>query len=228
MADRERLHRRVDTPARDSRRAERPERTPAVHPALDLQRRVGNRAALVALGAQTALQVGAADDPFERAADAAAAQVVASLRSGGATVGAPSPDGELDAGPPLRRTVRRAPAPAPVVGREGGPVDAELEASLQSARSGGAPLAEPVRRQMEGAFGADFAGVRVHQGAQSKALNDQLGARAFTLGSDIFFSSSVPDASSPEGAHLMAHELAHTVQQAGGIGRRVVRRPNQD
>ena len=39
---------------------------------------------------------------------------------------------------------------------------------------------------MEGAFGSDFSGVRIHTGAESDALNESVSARAFTTGQDIF------------------------------------------
>jgi hypothetical protein len=77
---------------------------------------------------------------------------------------------------------------------------------------------------MESAFGADFSGVRVHTGSASDQLNDQLGASAFTVGSDIFFRGSTPDASTAGGQELLAHELTHVVQQGGSARRTVQRR----
>jgi len=65
---------------------------------------------------------------------------------------------------------------------------------------------------MEGAFGADFSDVRVHTGAQAGAVSQQLGALAFTTGSDIVLGegSSVGD------QRLLAHELTHVLQNRGG------------
>lgn len=79
---------------------------------------------------------------------------------------------------------------------------------------------------MGGAFGADFSDVRVHADTESTALNDELGATAFTLGSNVFFRDGVPDTSTTEGAELVAHELAHTIQQSDDptIGRRIQRK----
>ena len=71
-----------------------------------------------------------------------------------------------------------------------------------------------MRRSMEGAFGADFSGVRVHTDRRSTDLNERLQARAFTLGSDIFVHKPA-DLSGSSGAHLLAHELTHVVQQSG-------------
>jgi hypothetical protein len=66
---------------------------------------------------------------------------------------------------------------------------------------------------MEGAMGADLGSVRVHTGPESSELGDRLGARAFTIGSDIFFNGQAPDTATASGQHLLAHELAHTMQQ---------------
>jgi hypothetical protein len=77
---------------------------------------------------------------------------------------------------------------------------------------------------MESAFGADFGEVRVHTGGESAALNEALGARAFTYGSDIHLGGGVADLSSADGTHLLAHELAHVVQQTGDRVHRLVDR----
>lgn len=130
-------------------------------------------------------------------------------------------------------TVRRSTAsadPAAVaggrtqVGLEGGAVGADFEQGLQSARGSGSPIEASVRRSLEGAMGADLSAVRLHTGSQSAELNEQISAKAFTVGTDIFFREGVPDASTTSGQHLLAHEVAHTVQQTGGAQRRVIRR----
>jgi hypothetical protein len=63
---------------------------------------------------------------------------------------------------------------------------------------------------MEGHFGADFSGVKVHQDPAADALAANMSARAFTTGSDIFLRSSERAGDS----NLMAHELTHVVQQS--------------
>ena len=80
---------------------------------------------------------------------------------------------------------------------------------------------------MEGAFGADLGRVRLHEGSEPAALNEALGARAFTVGSDIFFGAGIPDVASPSGRHLLAHELTHTLQNgsAGSVARTIRRAP---
>ncbi len=112
---------------------------------------------------------------------------------------------------PLAGAVQRDAA----AGAAGGPVGADLERSIEGARSGGSPLDAGLRVQMEPAFGADFSGVRVHSDAKSHGLNQSLQARAFTTGQDIFFRGGEYNPGSSAGKELVAHELTHVVQQNG-------------
>jgi Domain of unknown function (DUF4157) len=92
-------------------------------------------------------------------------------------------------------------------------VQPDVEETIQSERGGGHQLDNGVRSQMESSFGSDFGGVRVHTGAKADALNQTLGARAFTTGQDIFFGQNNYDPGSSNGRELIAHELTHVVQQ---------------
>jgi hypothetical protein len=71
------------------------------------------------------------------------------------------------------------------------------------------------RNNMEGAFGADFGGVRIHTDARADDLNRALSAKAFTTGQDVFFRSGEYNPGSSSGRELLAHELTHVVQQDG-------------
>jgi hypothetical protein len=106
--------------------------------------------------------------------------------------------------------LRRAAEPA--IGLEGGPVDDDMARQIDSLRGGGTGLSEGVRTPMESAFGADFAGVRVHQDVQSDALARNMAAKAFTTGSDIFLRED----QNANDSSLLAHELTHVVQQSSG------------
>ena len=99
-----------------------------------------------------------------------------------------------------------------VVGLEGGPVGEDIEQRVNSARGGGSAPPAAIQAKMEAATGADLSGVRIHQDNDSDALNRQMTAKAFTTGNDIFLRS---DASTGD-SHLMAHEMAHVVQQSSG------------
>ena len=101
----------------------------------------------------------------------------------------------------------------PAGGALGGNVTDEVESSIRSQRGGGNAIPEATRGAMESGFGADFSGVRIHQGASADSLNRSLSAKAFTSGSDIFFRSGEYDPGSRQGQQLLAHELTHVVQQ---------------
>ena len=92
----------------------------------------------------------------------------------------------------------------------------QIESSLSSSKGGGSALPDDTRLQMEGAFGADFSGVRVHTGGAAVQMNQDLQAQAFTHGSDVYFNAGKYDTGSTEGKRLLGHELTHVVQQGGG------------
>jgi Domain of unknown function (DUF4157) len=94
-------------------------------------------------------------------------------------------------------------------------VSANLAAEIRSAKGGGNSLPPSVRRFMEPRFEADFSAVRVHTGAQAASMSQQLSAKAFTIGQDIFFGDGQFKPESRQGKELIAHELTHTVQQGG-------------
>lgn len=76
----------------------------------------------------------------------------------------------------------------------------------------GHPLPQAVQLKMEALFGARFSDVRVHVGPQVASI----GALAFTRGSDVWFATGQYDSNSVRGHRLIAHELAHVVQQRSG------------
>src|SRR5215217_5600361 len=98
---------------------------------------------------------------------------------------------------------------APEVGLEGGQISHELSGQIESRRGGGGTLDDGTRTRMETAFGDRFDDVRVHTDDESDRLNRSVSAKAFTTGTDIFFSRNA----SPSDGNLLAHELAHVVQQ---------------
>jgi len=96
-------------------------------------------------------------------------------------------------------------------------VQPDIEQAINAKRGGGQRMDSKIQGQMETAFNADFSGVRVHADAEADHLNRSLNARAFTVGRDVFFRSGSYNPGSSTGRELIAHELAHVVQQAGGI-----------
>ncbi|HET8927444.1 MAG TPA: DUF4157 domain-containing protein [Microbacterium sp.] len=83
-------------------------------------------------------------------------------------------------------------------------------------RSGGRPLDAGLRHSMEARFGCDFSSVRLHDDPQAARAASGVDAAAFTVGEHIVFGDGRLDPSHPEGRHLLAHELAHVVQQRAG------------
>ncbi|HYN93724.1 MAG TPA: DUF4157 domain-containing protein [Pilimelia sp.] len=81
---------------------------------------------------------------------------------------------------------------------------------------GGAPLAPEVREDMEGRFGQDFSGVRVHTDSAAHDSAVSVNAQAYTVGENVVFQRDRYDPASPAGRHMLAHELTHVVQQRGG------------
>jgi hypothetical protein len=77
----------------------------------------------------------------------------------------------------------------------------------------------PNRNYFESRFGTDFGSVRVHDNPGAASLSSAIGARAFTMGRDIFFGAGQLDLATKPGRHLVAHELSHTIQQTGQLGR---------
>lgn len=100
-------------------------------------------------------------------------------------------------------------------GRDGG-ARAGNPAAIQAQLSGGSPLEGGVRTRMESAFGYSFSRVRVHNDPKAGRLSSDLNARAFTIGSDVAFASGEYRPGTLIGDALIAHELAHVIQQGSG------------
>ncbi len=83
-------------------------------------------------------------------------------------------------------------------------------------RSPGQPLDPATRAFMEPRFGHDFSRVRVHTDAQAAESARAVNALAYTVGHDIFFAHSHYDPASSVGRWILAHELAHIIQQVNG------------
>ncbi|MFC3958204.1 DUF4157 domain-containing protein [Halovivax cerinus] len=82
--------------------------------------------------------------------------------------------------------------------------------------SSGQSLDASIQRAVEDRMGDSFGDVRIHTGPQAANACEEINARAFTVGNHIAFNSGEYDPESPEGQHLLAHELAHVRQQTGG------------
>ncbi len=89
----------------------------------------------------------------------------------------------------------------------------EVEQYIEKSRGHGQSMDSNTLEQMNTDFGRDFSGVRLHTGSSAGNAARTLGAGAFTTGRDIYFGPGRYQPGSRSGRHLLAHELAHTVQQ---------------
>jgi hypothetical protein len=158
---------------------------------------------------QRKLAVG--EDPLERATDRAAGEVM--RMSAPEPVIAPAPAqlqrkcAACEEEEP--RKLRARPAASPVAG--GSEAPAIVHEVLGST---GQPLDPSARALMEPRFGRDFADIRVHADTAAGESARAIGALAYASANHIVFASGQYDPHSDHGRHLLAHELAHTVQQA--------------
>jgi hypothetical protein len=157
---------------------------------------------------QRKLKVGAVDDPLEHEADRVADQVVRM----------PAPEVAMTPAPPsVSRKCDACEEGEKLQKKEAGPQAAagEAPASVHAVlRSPGQPLDAATRAYFEPRFGRDFSGVRVHTAAAQSARD--VNAHAYTVGYNIAFDTGRFAPGSQEGRRLIAHELAHVVQQGQG------------
>lgn len=81
---------------------------------------------------------------------------------------------------------------------------------------GGSPLDPGARSFLEGRMGTDFSDVRIHTGPKADESARSISAQAYTVGSDVVFRSGAYQPDTQAGRHVLAHELAHVVQQKAG------------
>lgn len=202
-----------------------------------LQQTRGNQAVQRAVNERLhpKLAVGAANDEYEQEADRVADAVLSTPDRRGQCVD----EADQQHRPRARRVQRECsdcadeetlrPRRAVRTTRERSTsVSPEIADRVPSSSGGGRRLPPRVRDGMARKMGADFDDVRIHTGSRAAQLSRRLGARAFTYGRDIYFNAGEYAPESPRGKRLLAHELAHTVQQKRGtkhaIQRAVCRR----
>ena len=91
----------------------------------------------------------------------------------------------------------------------------DVEAAIAASRGGGRALDGAVRERLAPGLGDPLADVRVHEGPDADHLARAVSARAFAVGSDLFFAEGEHRPGTSEGNRLLAHELTHVVQQRG-------------
>jgi hypothetical protein len=168
---------------------------------------------------QTKLTIGAVNDPLEREADAAADRVMRmadpAISYGSAT---PRLSRKCETCEDEERTVHRKEIGADTAVDTAPPVVEDV------LRGSGQPLDRVTLEFMSGRFGNDFSDVRIHTGAQALQSAAAVGARAYTVGTDVVFGAGQYDPVGNAGRYLLAHELAHVGQQQNKGNPRVVHR----
>ena len=155
----------------------------------------------ISTSAPAGMTIGRPDDQYEAAAERAAEAVIA----GNGASEAPA----IGGGAP-RVQARAVAGAAPQV-------TAELPRQMQAAATEGRALPTSQRTFYEDRLGHDFGAVRIHAGPAAAAAASSVQAQAFAHGSDVYFGENFYQPDSPSGQRLIAHELAHTVQQRPNV-----------
>ncbi len=147
---------------------------------------------------QTKLAINARGDKYEQEADRIADQVLAK---------------------PVHRLLGEAqPRIQRFAGASRGQVEVVPASVDRALASPGRPMPSALRHEMEGRFGYDFSGVRVHTGTAAEESARDVGAHAYTFGPNIVFGAGEYAPRTDEGRRLLAHELTHSLQQSGSEG----------
>jgi len=175
---------------------------------ITLQRSLGNRAASAALvgpRGRDRLWVSDPHDACEGEADRIAEAVT-----------------RIPDGPAMAIPVTPAPTSA-MRQVEAGAAEGGVAASaaftdrVQTRLGQGEPLPPDMREMFETQMGADFSAVRLHKDAEAGRLSREIGAEAFTVGTDIYFPAHQASTDT-EARQLLAHELIHVIQQRAMTG----------
>ncbi len=165
---------------------------------------------------QPKLSIGAVNDPLEHEADAMADKVMGMQAIPFVPAGSAGGIQRKCAGceeeeqvqcKSLASFIQRKESPA-------GTVTSDTVANkINASKGSGSSMDSNTGSFMQSRFGADFNNVKIHTGGEAIQMNRELGAKAFTVGNDIYFNKGQYNPGSADGKHLLAHELTHTVQQ---------------
>ncbi|PWJ57479.1 uncharacterized protein DUF4157 [Dyadobacter jejuensis] len=178
---------------------------------------------------QPKLMIGQADDPYERQADQVADQVVRGASPGSVRFGSEFAIQRKCSD--CEKEDETLPQKSPLIQKKGmntGTFAGEaISSQIEASRGAGNPMNATTQRFMESRFGNNFSGVRIHTDTRAIQLSQDLNAQAFTVGNDVYFNAGRYNPETTGGQHLLAHELTHTLQQGGGLNRRVQRQAEE-
>ena len=173
---------------------------------LQLQRTAGNQAVqiLIKSGAlQAKLRIGQPNDIYEQEADRVAEQV---MRMPNTALQRKCPKCDKDEKKILQ--VKELPEKVPETQNQSNSLLVN-----EVLRSPGQPLDLKTRTFMEPRFGYDFSQVRVHTDVKAAKSAREVNALAYTVGKDVVFGKGLYETGRSDSQKLLAHELAHTIQQ---------------
>jgi Domain of unknown function (DUF4157) len=209
-------------------------RTTTLHPIVQARLRIGLQPASTCAcdgscprcqSAVSGLEISQPNDSYEREADAVADRVMRMV--GAASPVAPAepvlqPKRATNEGEDDDEKLLQTKAGSSSPSAQSFPESSSARSSVHAALSvPGQPLAAETRAFFEPRFGRDLSGVRLHRGAAAERSAREISASAYTVGRDIVFGNGGLAPETPAGRWLMAHELAHVLQQGAG---EVVRR----
>jgi Domain of unknown function (DUF4157) len=172
---------------------------------------------------QFKLAIGAPDDPLEHEADAMADTIMRMPEQNFIQRKcAECEEEEKVQRKPLASFIQRKGSSAGTVASDA------ISNKINASKGSGSNMDSHTQSFMQSRFGADFSDVKIHTGNESTQLNRELGAKAFTVGNDIYFNEEQFNPNSSEGKHLLAHELTHTVQQGNSSNEWVSRKCDVD
>lgn len=100
-----------------------------------------------------------------------------------------------------------------------------LRHQLEQGPDRGVPLSDELRAWLEPRLGYDLERIRIHTGGEPAGTAERFGSSAFAFGPHLVFAPGQFRPDTPQGRHLLAHEVAHAIRQlTPGGGQAVVQR----
>lgn len=167
---------------------------------------------------QRKLTVGSANDPLEHEADSMANQVMRMPENG--FIQRKCEECEKEEKLQKKSLSESVTSAVQAKGPDKASVAESTSNEIKSTLGSGSKLDQQTNHFMSERFGHDFNDVTIHNDGRAARLSNDLNAKAFTVGKDIYFNQNQYDPTSENGKHLLAHELTHTIQQ-GSTAKRV-------
>ena len=99
---------------------------------------------------------------------------------------------------------------------------------LHSTKRSGSEMPENTTLFMSKALNSNFDDVKIHTDSEATQMTQQLRAKAFTIGNDIYFNEGQYNPATNEGKRLLAHELTHVIQQGKGKNAQLIQKDDED